>query len=379
MKIVVASDSFKGSLTSAQVAEAVAEGIKTVDRQCETVGIEVADGGEGTAEALTRALNGERVTCVVNDPLCRRIRATYGIVTHDHVMTAVIDVASACGLTLLSSDTRNPAAATSRGVGEMIEDAYLRGCRRFMIGLGGSATCDGGAGMLSALGVRLFDSKGDELPDGGAALSDLAVMDAAGACEDIFSCDFTVMSDVTNPLCGENGAAIVFSPQKGATPEMARELDKALCRYAAVLEETTGRNVADLPGAGAAGGLGAAFLAFFRSTLKSGVDVVLDTVEFDKAIDGADLVITGEGRIDRQTLCGKLPMGVCRRAMMRGVPCVAIAGEADDAGALLQAGFAGVFSIQSGVTTIEEAMLPAVARENVRTTAASVVKLFGCR
>lgn len=355
MKIIIASDSFKGSLTSAQVAAAAAEGILGVDPTAEVVSLSVADGGEGTAGALVSALGAEWVECATVDPLGRPITARYGIAGGT---TAILDVASASGLTLLREGERDIMAASSRGTGMMILDAYSRGCRRFMVGLGGSATCDGGTGMLSALGVRVR---------GGA-------IDMSDAMTEILDCDFTLISDVTNPLCGPEGAARVFGPQKGATPAQVELLNRALRRYASEVDRATGRDVADTPGAGAAGGLGFAFLAFFsHSRLVSGADAVLDLIGFDEALEGADLVITGEGRIDRQTLFGKLPMCVCRRAASKGVPTVAIAGAVADRDALMDAGFADVYPIHQHPLPLACAMDPAVAIPAIANTCAEVI------
>lgn len=376
IKIVIAADSFKGSLTSSEVADAAANGIYKVLPAAEVVKLAVADGGEGTADTLIRALGGEWVTSVVDGPLGSPVRATYGVVDTPEGMTALIDMASASGLPLLAADERDPMVTTTVGTGQLIVDAYRRGCRRFVVGIGGSATCDGGSGMLTALGFRFLDSEGRELPPGGGALLSLASIDTSGAMTDVTDCPFTVVCDVTNPLYGPDGAACVFAPQKGASPEDVKVLDRALRRYAEVVRATTGRDVADKPGAGAAGGLGEAFLAFFDSELKPGVDAVLDIVGFDRLVAGASLVITGEGKIDSQTLFGKLPLGVCRRAAAAGVPTVAIAGMVDDPYSLLKGGFAGVFPILRCVMTLDAAMSHGEATANVAGVAASIANFY---
>lgn len=376
IKIVIAADSFKGSLTSSEVADAAANGIYKVLPAAEVVKLAVADGGEGTADTLIRALGGEWVTCVVDNPLGRPVRATYGVVDAPEGMTALIDMASASGLPLLAADERDPMVTTTMGTGQMIVDAYRRGCRRFVVGIGGGATCDGGSGMLTALGFRFLDSEGRELPPGGGALLSLASIDTSGAMTDVTRCPFTVVCDVTNPLYGPDGAACVFAPQKGASPQGVRVLDRALRRYAEVVSSTTGRDVADNPGAGAAGGLGEAFLAFFNSKLKPGVDAVLDLVGFDSVVAGASLVITGEGKIDSQTLFGKLPLGVCRRAAAAGVPTVVIAGMVDEVYSLLKGGFAGVFPILRRVMPLDAAMSRAEAEANVAVVAASIANFY---
>lgn len=376
MKIVIASDSFKGSLSSLEVAEAAARGIHNVMPEAEVIEMAVADGGEGTAETLIRALSGERVICRADDPLGRPIDAGYGIITMAEGKTALIDMASAGGLTLLNPGERNPMVATTIGTGQMILDAYTRGCRRFVIGIGGSATCDGGAGMLAALGIGLLDKNGHRLPPGGGALRNLASIDVSEAMADVLNCPFTIICDVTNPLCGAEGAARVFGPQKGASPTQVEQLEEGMQRYARVIEATIGSKVADTPGAGAAGGLGAAFLAFFNCQLKAGVDAVLDLAGFDEVVNDADLVITGEGKIDSQTLYGKLPQGVCRRASAARVPTVAIAGCVENTRDLLKNGFAGVFPILHRPATLAEALNPTEAAANISAIAASIATLF---
>lgn len=376
IKIIIASDSFKGSLTSAEVAAAAAAGINEVLPSADVVQLAVADGGEGTADTMVCSLGGEWVSCEVDDPLGRPVKAAYGVVGTPAGMTALIDMASASGLTLITDSERDPMVTTTVGTGQMIVDAYRRGCRSFVIGIGGSATCDGGSGMLTALGFRFLDREGRELPPGGGALLSLASIDSSRAMTHVTRCRFTIISDVTNPLYGPDGAARVFGPQKGASPEMVESLDKALRRYADVVHVTTGRDVADSPGAGAAGGLGEAFLAFFNSELKPGVDAVLDLVGFDRAVQGASLVITGEGRIDSQTLFGKLPLGVCRRAAAAGVPTVAIAGMVADPVSLLKGGFAGVFPIMRCAMSLEQAMSHDEAEANVAAVAASIAHFY---
>lgn len=376
IKIVIASDSFKGSLTSAEVAAAAAAGINEVLPSAEVIQLAVADGGEGTADTMVRSLGGEWVSCDVDDPLGRPISVAYGMVETPAGMTALIDMSSASGLTLLADSERDPMVTTTIGTGQMIVDAYNRGCRNFVVGIGGSATCDGGSGMLTALGFRFLDKDGRELPPGGGALLSLASIDTSDAMIDITGCRFVIISDVTNPLYGPDGAACVFGPQKGASPEMVALLDKALRRYAEAVRAATGRDVADKPGAGAAGGLGEAFLAFFNSELKPGVDAVLDLVDFDSAVEGASLVITGEGRIDSQTLFGKLPLGVCSRAAVAGVPTVAIAGMVAEPVSLLKGGFAGVFPILRRVVPLDKALSKEEAAENVAAITASIAKFY---
>lgn len=375
-KVVIACDSFKGSLTSAQVAAAAAAGIHDVDSGILTVELPVADGGEGTTDALLAALGGCYIACEVHDPLMRTIKSHFGVAKIGNALTAIIDMASVSGITLLSPEERNPAITTTYGTGEMMLRAWSEGCRRFIIGIGGSATNDGGTGMLSALGVRFLNADGNLLPQGGLALSNLSRIDTSMARKDILGADITVISDVTNPLCGPEGASYVYAPQKGADSDMVAQLDDALMNYAQVIEATVGRNVAEIPGAGAAGGLGAGFLAFSSCRLTRGIDAILDIIDFNSIVSNADLVITGEGRIDRQTLFGKVPSGVLARASELGVPVVAIAGAVADHNDIAKAPFAGIYPIANGDLNLEYAMQPAVAAENVRHTCAQIIKRY---
>lgn len=349
MKIVVACDSFKGSLSSAEVNHALAEGIEcALGAGVEIVEIPMADGGEGTADILINALGAERVTCKCSAPMLETITAEYGIVKRGNVQTAIMDVASVVALSLVPPERRNPLIAVTTGVGEMIADAYGRGCRDFIIGLGGTATCDAGIGMLS-------------------------ILDNCHRTE----CSYTLISDVTNPLLGNEGAARVFAPQKGATPEQVEELEKRSRNFVAKCCKIN-PDVADChrrPGAGAAGGLGYAFL-LLGGKIVSGVDSILDIVRFDDRIRGADLVITGEGSIDSQTRYGKVPYGVCLRAEQQGIPTVAVGGCVDNT--ISPDGdckFAGVFPIMSRPMSLDEAMLPDTTRRNLHSIGASIARL----
>lgn len=376
MKFVLAFDSFKGSLTANEVASAALAGIKSVVPDATVVTLGVADGGEGTAATLVNSLHGEQVECETVDPLGRHITARYGIAEVDGVKTAIIDIASASGFTLLSPVERDVMKASTLGTGKLIADALEKGCTRFLIGLGGSATCDGGAGMLAALGARLLDKDGHELAPTGETIGLVESIDTSAMVEGLSRCEFTVMSDVANPLYGPEGAAAVFAPQKGATPVQVKQLDEGLRHWAQVMRRSTGKDVADTPGAGAAGGAGAALLAFFKSDIRPGIELSLELSHFDDALTDADLVITGEGKIDGQSLYGKLPLGVCRRAAGRGVPTVAIAGSVEATFRLLDAGLAGVFPILSHPSSLSEAMEPRTAFDNVAATAASIAKFY---
>lgn len=376
IKIVVACDSFKGSLSSAGVANAAAEGIRTILPDAEIWRVPVADGGEGTMSMLVDALNGRYEAVAVSDPLGRKIQASYGIVSIGGIRSAIIEMSQASGLTLLADDERNPRATSSRGTGELIRHAFDAGCRSFIVGIGGSATNDGGAGMLRALGLRFLDRAGNELPEGGSALRFLDSIDLADARNEILKCPFTVLCDVDNPLVGENGASAVFGPQKGSSPDDVVLLDTSLARYGDCLRDVTGKDVASRPGAGAAGGMGAAFYAFFNSEMRPGIDTALDIIGFPAMLKDADLVITGEGKLDRQTLSGKAPMGILRCALRSGVPVVAIGGAVEEADSLTAAGFAAVLSVQQRALPLVEAMKPEVAANNVSATVSQIIRLF---
>ena len=344
MKIIVAIDSFKGCLTSAEANQAASEGIIDKMPDAKVVQVPVSDGGEGFLEAFYVVMGGEIVEVNVKDPLMRPIVASYLL----HGDTAVIEIAKASGLTLLSPEERNPMLATSYGTGQLVVDAVRRGCKHIIVGLGGSATSDCGIGMLRAI-IDAF-TKG-------------------GNWDDVHELDdvrFTIATDVTNPLCGENGAAHVFGPQKGATPEMVETLDARAKRFAEASAKHMGRDCKKMPGAGAAGGLGYAFLQYMNAECRSGIDLLLDTIHFDDLLQGADLVITGEGSADRQTLMGKLPFGILQRGQKHDVPVMLIAGRIADEQILLDAGFARVACINPPGISLEIAMRPSTAKENIR-------------
>ena len=370
MKIVVASDSFKGSLTSREVAAAAVRGIRQVLPICELVGVNVADGGEGTVDAVVETLGGKIVTATVNDPLGRPILARYGVVGK----MAVIEMAAASGLTLLTDEERNPWLTSTYGTGEMIMDAVKRGCRDFLVGLGGSATNDAGMGMLQALGFRFYDIDDQEIIDGcGGRLQDVARIDDTGVMDAVRQCRFTVACDVDTPFCGLEGAAYVFAPQKGADMEMVARLDSGMVSFAKVIEKTYGIDVTSMAGAGAAGGMGGGFYAFLNATLKRGVDMVLDAIDFDSIIRGADLVITGEGTIDYQTVKGKTAAGVLARAKAQDIPVVAIAGRVEMCDSVAQMGFAGVYPIMENEMPLAVAMQPDFAAANIEKTVKKIV------
>ena len=388
MKIVIASDSFKGSLASMEVARSVEMGILDVFPSCDVVKVAVADGGEGTMDALCQSLGGRFIRIPVQDPIGRTINASYVILEDGN--TAVLEMSSASGLTLLTPAERNPMLTSTYGTGQLIDDAIGRGCRRFLVGIGGSATNDAGMGMLTALGYRFLDAEGNELPGAGASLSKVCGIDCTRVSQAVRDSEFIVACDVDSPLYGPDGAAYVFAPQKGADPDMVKALDDGLRHYADVVASYTGKipmhggpsctgetsimkDAASMPGAGAAGGLGYAFVAFFGARLQRGVDMVLDAVGFDSIIEGADLVITGEGRIDAQTLTGKTPYGVLQRASRQNIPVIALAGSValDDS-----SGFTAIRQITPPDMQLSEAMLPAVASANLRRTISALLQQF---
>lgn len=371
MKIVVACDSFKGSLSSRAVGDACARGISS---RCEVTVVPVADGGEGTVEAMAGAMSGRIVSCTVHGPLGEPAEAHYAV--SGDGKTAVMEMAEASGLTLIAPEHRNPLDTTTYGTGEMIRDALDRGCRTIVMGIGGSATNDGGMGMLAALGATFYDDDARDLEPKGMSLGRVERIDFSELDKRLAQTRFLVACDVDNPLYGPRGAAYVFAPQKGASPEIVELLDQGLKVYAGALAEAVGRDVSGMPGAGAAGGLGAAFAAVLNAELKPGIDLVLDLIRFDELIAGADLVITGEGRIDAQTLMGKTPQGVLQRARAQGIPVVAIGGAVSDAQRMTDAGFAAVLPVVSGPCTLKEAMEPAVADANVARTAAQIYNLI---
>lgn len=324
MKIVIAPDSFKGSLTAKEVALAIGQGILAVFPECEIVQVPMADGGEGTVQSLVDSTGGEIVEIEVTGPLGTPVKAFFGLLGDG--LTAVIEMASASGLPLVPGDRRNPLLTTTYGTGELIRAALDLGVTNLVIGIGGSATNDGGAGMAMALGARLLDSQGRDLGFGGGELSRLSGIDVSGLDPRLSRVRTTVACDVDNPLCGPRGASAVFGPQKGATPEMVQVLDGNLDHYSRIIERDLGRKVAEVLGAGAAGGLGAGLLAFTNATLRRGVEIVIELTGLDQHLAGASLVITGEGQIDGQTARGKTPHGVAQLAKRHGLPVIAIVG-----------------------------------------------------
>src|SRR5438132_2813897 len=329
MRIVIAPNAFKGSLSALDAAEAIAEGVRVAAADADLVLVPIADGGDGTVDALVAATQGERRTLRVRGPLDDSVDAEYGLI--DAGSSAVIEMAKAAGLALVPQDKRDPRVTTTYGVGELLQQAYEGGARHFIVGIGGSATNDGGAGMAQALGYHLLDAQGHELPPGGLALQNLARIHVGGVHANWNDAQVDVACDVTNPMTGPSGASAVYGPQKGATPEMVAELDAALKHFAEVIRRDLGVDVESLPGAGAAGGLGAGLVAFTGARLRPGAEMVLEALKLDDRIKGADLVITGEGRLDSQTArFGKGPAAVARHARKAGIPVVGLAGGIAD-------------------------------------------------
>ncbi len=375
MKVVIAIDSFKGSMTSLEAGQAAAKGVRAAAPGAEILVRPLADGGEGTVEAMVLGSDGTYRSVTVSGPLGDPVECTYGFLGDGK--TAVMEMAAASGITLIPPEARDPKRTTTYGFGEAVRHAVLAGARRFVIGIGGSATNDAGAGMLQALGFDLLDEDGRPVERGAQGLARIAKIGTDHVLPELAACTFRVACDVNNPLCGPRGASAVFGPQKGASPETVELLDSWLAHFAQTAKEAFPDADPDLPGSGAAGGLGFALRTFLHAELASGVDIVLEETDFAKAAAGADLVITGEGRLDGQTAMGKAPVGVARRAREGGAAVIALAGSVtEDASACNEAGIDAYFPILRGVCTLEEAMENETARRNMTGTAEQAVRLF---
>lgn len=375
MKAVVAIDSLKGSLSSMEAGNAIAEGIYRADAEAKVEVRPLADGGEGTVDALVQGMNGSLRKVRVTGPLGDKVDAAYGII--EEAKMAVIEMSAAAGITLVPDEKKNPLFTTTYGVGEMIRDAIEKGCRKFVVGIGGSATNDGGIGMLQALGYDFLNSKGNAVPYGAKGLEDLAEIRKEYVLPELAQCEFKVACDVTNPLCGPLGASAVYGPQKGATPEMVREMDQWLADYAKLAANCSERADAEHPGTGAAGGLGFAFLTFTNAVLESGIKIVLEETKLEQYIQDADIVITGEGRLDGQTAMGKAPVGVAKLAGKYKIPVLAFAGSVTkDARKCNEEGIHAFFPILRGITTLEDAMDAENARRNLMETVEQVFRLI---
>lgn len=372
-KVVLIPDSFKGTMSSAQICGILAEELRAAQPGAEVVSIPVADGGEGTVDAMLAAVGGERIETACCGPFMERIIGFYGLLPDG---TAVIEMAAAAGLPLVGDHLR-PDRTTTYGVGELIADALERGARRLVIGLGGSATNDGGCGAAAALGVQFFKEDGTAFVPTGGTLSEIAHISLAELSPALREAEIVTMCDIDNPLCGPAGASAVFAPQKGATPEMVDTLDAGLRHLAKIVKKDLQRDILRIPGGGAAGGMGAGTVAFFGSTLQMGIETVLDVTDFDTVAADADLIITGEGRLDAQSLRGKVVIGVARRAKKLGVPVAALVGAAERGIAdAYKAGVSGVFPINPEPKPFSE--VRGESEENLRFTARNLIHFIGC-
>ncbi|WP_394167586.1 glycerate kinase [Photobacterium piscicola] len=373
MKIIIAPDSYKESLTAMEVATAIEAGFRQVMPMAEYIKLPMADGGEGTVQSLVDASNGTIIEHAVTGPLGGQVNAFFGLMGDGK--TAVIEMAAASGLHLVSPEQRNPMLTTSFGTGELILAALDQGVDHIIVGIGGSATNDGGIGMAQALGVQLLDSNGQALKFGGQALAQLATIDITTVDPRLANIKLEVACDVDNPLCGEKGASQVFGPQKGATPAMVAALDQHLAHYAAIIKQDLGVDIKNTAGAGAAGGMGAALLGLFNAQLRSGIEIVIDAVNLGDIVQDADLVITGEGRIDSQTIHGKTPIGVARTAKQYHKPVIGIAGcLSQDCGVVYDHGIDAVFSVVPAAMSLEQAFSNAAI--NVELTARNVAAMY---
>lgn len=378
MKVVIAIDSFKGSLSSIEAAESIKKGIQKVYEDAQIKISPLADGGEGTTYALTKGMNGEFRKVKVSGPLENvKVVATYGIIKD--TKTAIIEMSQAAGITLVPPEKRNPLRTTTYGVGEIIKDAIKQGCRHFIVGIGGSATNDGGIGMLQALGYDFFDESGNKISQGASAceLEHLVKIDDSNVIKELKECDFKIACDVTNPLCGKNGCSEVFGPQKGATDDMVKKMDNWLKNYSILAKKIKPKADANYPGTGAAGGLGFAFLTFTKASLESGIDIVLKETKLEELVKDADIVVTGEGRLDKQTVMGKAPIGVAQIAKKYNKKVIAFAGAVTkEARILNENGIDAFFPILREVITEEEAMSKEVSSANLEETVREVFALI---
>ena len=361
MKLIFAPDSFKGSLTAIESCDILEKVTARIFPGAETVSVPVADGGEGTVDALLRAMGGQRITTQVTGPLFEPVQAQWGMLGDG--VTAVLEMAQASGLPYVPADRKDPRLTTSLGTGEMMAEAIRRGAKKLLIGIGGSATNDGGIGMLQALGAVFTDKEGRPVRPVGGCLKDVEHADFSGLLPELSDVQITVICDVTNPLLGENGATFIYGPQKGAVPAIRDELESGMVHFADVVEKACGRDFRSFPGAGAAGGLGAALGGVLKAKLQSGIDAVLDAVDFDKKLSGVSLAVTGEGRIDGQSVrFGKVPVGVAKRCALKGIPTVAIVGGiGEGAEGLFDLCESTIQTTVSGPMSLEKAMSDAPA------------------
>lgn len=373
-KIVIASDSFKGSLSSQEVADAFEKGVRDIIEECNIVKVPIADGGEGSVEALTQSLKGEYVYVEINDPLGRRIKARYGYI--ESKKTAIIEVSAACGLTLLNESERNPMMTSTFGVGEIIKDAINRGSKKLIIGLGGTSTNDAGTGMLQALGYNFYNTKGELLNGNGESLANISYFTENKTNKITDNIDILVACDVTNPLYGENGAAYIYAAQKGANKEMIKNLDNGLRNFATIVNKYNKSDFSFIPGAGAAGGLGFTFKSLLNAKLVRGIDIILELIDFDSIIKDSDIIVTGEGKIDSQTLMGKTPSGILNYGLRNNIPVIAICGKIDWSNSLRDSNFKEIIQINPDTISLTEAMNPTTAKNNIRIVAQEITKKY---
>ncbi len=375
MKVVVAIDSLKGSLSSLEAGEAIKSGVLKAMPDAEVCVRPLADGGEGTVEALALGMGGELKTVEVTGPLGEKVNCLYGIL--EESKTAIVEMSGAAGITLVSDDQRNPLHTTTYGVGEVIKDAIANGCRHFIVGIGGSATNDGGIGMLQALGYGMLDKDGNQVPFGAKGIKEIVTITDDQVIPELKECSFRIACDVTNPLCGERGCSAVYGPQKGATPEMVKEMDAWLADYAKLVAAKYEKADANYPGTGAAGGMGFAFLAYTNAVLESGIKIILEETKLEDYVKDADIVITGEGRLDGQTAFGKAPIGVAKIAKKYNKCVLAFAGAVTkDAVICNEHGVDAFFPILRRIQTLQEAMEPENAKTNMMETVEQVFRLI---
>ena len=378
MKVVVAIDSLKGSLSSLEAGEAIKSGVLKAMPDAEVYVRPLADGGEGTVEALALGMGGELKTVEVTGPLGEKVNCLYGIL--EESKTAIVEMSGAAGITLVPDELKNPLHTTTYGVGEVIKDAIANGCRHFIVGIGGSATNDGGIGMLQALGYGMLDKDGNQVPFGAKGIKEVVTITDDQVIPELKDCSFRIACDVTNPLCGERGCSAVYGPQKGATPEMIKDMDAWLSDYAKIVSAKYEKADAEYPGTGAAGGMGFAFLAYTNAVLESGIKIILEETKLEDYVKDADIVITGEGRLDGQTAFGKAPIGVAKIAKKFDKTVLAFAGAVTkDAVVCNEHGIDAFFPILRRIQTLQEAMTPEIARDNMVTTVEQVFRLINVR
>lgn len=375
MRVVVAIDSFKGSMSSLEAGEAISNGIKKAHKNAEVEIRPLADGGEGTVEALSIGMGGRLINVDVTGPAGKSVNAVYGIV--DSSKTAIIEMSQAAGITLVNGDEKNPLYTTTFGVGELIKDAINKGCRHFVVGIGGSATNDCGIGMLQALGYEFLDKEGNQVGFGASGVRDIVSIRDENVIKELSECYFRVACDVNNPLCGDLGCSAIYGPQKGATKEMVADMDGWLKNYSKIVKEKYPTADSEYPGTGAAGGLGYAFFNFTNSKLESGIKIVLDETKLEEYVKDADIVVTGEGRLDHQTVMGKAPVGVANIAKKYNKKVIAFSGSVtEDAGVCNEHGIDAFFPILRRIVTLEEAMQTDTAKQNLTDTAEQVFRLL---